>query len=197
MIRISAYLLVAVGVFGGSFLVADPPHAEKSAPNILIAVADDWSYEHAGAYGCSWVKTPSFDRLAQQGILFTNAYTPNAKCAPSRACILTGRNSWQLGAAGNHWCYFPPEIRSYPEALARAGYFVGFTGKGWAPGIAKDAKGNPRQLTGKPFQARRVKPPTRYISKIDYASNFEEFLDAVPKGRPWCFWYGGSEPHRG
>src|SRR5271170_2220548 len=99
-------------------------------PNILFAVADDWGYGHAGVYGCRWVKTPAFDRVAAQGLLFTHAYTPNGKCAPSRACILTGRNSWQLGAACNHWCYFPPDIRVFTEALTLAGYSVGYTGKG-------------------------------------------------------------------
>ena len=65
-------------------------------PNILFAIADDWGFGHAGAYGCKWVKTPAFDRVAREGILFTRAFTPNAKCAPSRAIILTGRYSWQL-----------------------------------------------------------------------------------------------------
>ena len=51
-------------------------------PNILFAIADDWSFGHAGAYGCKWVKTPAFDRVAREGILFSRAYTPNAKCAP-------------------------------------------------------------------------------------------------------------------
>ena len=51
-------------------------------PNILFAIADDWSYGHAGAYGCKWVKTPAFDRVARGGVLFQRAYTPNAKCAP-------------------------------------------------------------------------------------------------------------------
>ena len=81
--------------------------AESSPPNILFAIADDWSYGHAGAYGNRWVQTPAFDRVARDGILFTHAYTPNAKCAPSRACLLTGRNSWQLKDACNHICLFP------------------------------------------------------------------------------------------
>jgi arylsulfatase A-like enzyme len=69
------------------------PAAEQARkPNILFAVADDWSYGHAGAYGCQWVKTPALDRVARAGILFTHAYTPDGKCAPSRACIITGRN---------------------------------------------------------------------------------------------------------
>ena len=52
---------------------------------ILFAIADDWSFGHAGAYGCTWVRTPAFGRVAREGILFTRANTPVAKCAPSRA----------------------------------------------------------------------------------------------------------------
>jgi N-sulfoglucosamine sulfohydrolase len=78
-------------------------NARQPRPNILFAVADDASWPHMSAYGCRWVRTPAFDRVAREGVLFTNAYTPNAKCAPSRACILTGRNSWQLEAAANRW----------------------------------------------------------------------------------------------
>lgn len=166
-------------------------------PNILFALADDWSYGHAGAYGCAWVRTPAFDRVAREGVLFNNAYTPTAKCAPSRAAILTGRNPWQLKAAANHWCTFPPEFRTYPEALAEHGYSVGMTAKGWAPGVAKDGEGRPRQMAGKPFNRRTLTPPTPAISKNDYAANFEEFLDASPTNRPWCFWFGSTEPHRG
>ena len=171
---------------------------DKSAmrPNILFAIADDWGFGHAGAYGCSWVKTPAFDRVAREGLLFTNAYTPTGKCAPSRAAIITGRNPWQLKAAANHFCFFPPEFKSYAEALAELGYFVGKTGKGWAPGVVNDAHGQPREPAGKPFEKYSTTPPTPDISKNDYAANFADFLKAAPKDQPWCFWYGGHEPHR-
>jgi arylsulfatase A-like enzyme len=166
-------------------------------PNILFAIADDWSFGHAGAYGCDWVETPGFDQVARQGILFTHTFTPNAKCAPSRACLLTGRNSWQLKDAGNHVCYFPAEFKSYPEALAEKGYTVGYTGKGWGPGIANDAEGRPRKIAGQAFQKKKTQPPARAISNNDYAANFEQFRQTVPEGTPWCFWYGALEPHRG
>ena len=170
--------------------------ADSDRPNILFCIADDASFPHMGAYGCSWVKTPAFDRVAANGLLFTNAYTPNAKCAPSRACILTGRNSWQLKEACNHIPFFPAEFASYPEVLARNGYSVGKTGKGWAPGVAKDAEGKNRKMTGQGFDAVRTKPPAKFISGIDYAGNFEQFLKASRDDQPWCFWYGGFEPHR-
>jgi len=165
-------------------------------PNILFCLADDWSYPHASAYGCTWVRTPAFDRVAREGILFTHAYTPNAKCAPSRSIILTGRNSWQLKEACNHNCEFPLEFKVVTEVLEEKGYFVAKTGKGWGPGRARDASGQPRPLLGQSFDRRTVKPPTSAISRNDYAANFADFLAAKPKDRPWFFWYGSTEPHR-
>jgi arylsulfatase A-like enzyme len=178
------------------FTVAAILHAATAAPpNILFAVADDWG-AHAGAYGTKWVKTPTFDRVAREGILFNHAYTPSAKCAPSRACIVTGRNPWQLKEAANHICYFPQEFKSWAEALTEHGWFVGYTQKGWAPGVAVDAAGKPRLLTGVAFNEHKAPPPTSGIAPNDYAANFTAFLDAAPTGKPWCFWYGGAEPHR-
>ena len=165
-------------------------------PNILVVLADDWGRGDAGVYGRTWIQTPAFDRLANEGLRFDNAYTPNAKCAPSRAAILTGRNSWQLKEAGNHAGYFPLEFKTYPEVLGKHGYFVGMTGKGWAPGTARDADGKWRKLTGQAFDKRKVPAPTNGIDANDYAANFTDFLDAAPKDAPWCFWMGVREPHR-
>ena len=181
-----------VFLHGAAFAQAAAP----ARPNILFALADDWGFGHAGAYGCTWVKTPAFDRVARDGVLFTQAYTPTAKCAPSRASILTGRNPWQLKAAANHWCFFPPEFKTYAEALEANGYFVGRTLKGWSPGVAKDASGKERHMAGRPFNKRKLTPPTKGISNNDYAANFADFLDASPTNQPWCFWYGCVEPHR-
>ena len=126
----------------------------------------------------------------------TRCYTPNAKCAPSRSCILTGRNSCQLDEACNHWPYFPVKFKSYAEALIDNDYHVGYTGKGWAPGIALDANGKRRHLPGPPYSRLKTKPPAKAISPTDYAANFEAFLEDQPKDKPFCFWYGGHEPHR-
>jgi arylsulfatase A-like enzyme len=169
---------------------------QKSRPNILFCIADDASYPHMGAYGCDWVKTPAFDRVAKQGILFTNAYTPNAKCAPSRSCILTGRNSWQLEQAANHWCTFPDKFKTYAEVLTENGYHVGYVAKGWAPGVVGEIDGKPRQLTGTPYNDKKTTPPTGAINSSDYAANFADFLADKPAEQPFCFWYGSTEPHR-
>lgn len=168
----------------------------KAKPNILFAIMDDATWEHMSAYGCEWVNTPAFDYVANNGILFNRAYTPNAKCAPSRACILTGRNSWQLEEAANHWPLFPPKFKTFPEAFAEHGYHVGHTAKGWAPGIAKQVDGEPRNLIGKKYNQSTLTPPTTAISKIDYTSNFKSFLDDRSTEQPFFFWYGSTEPHR-
>lgn len=168
-----------------------------SRPNILIAIADDQSFPFAGAYGCEWVQTPAFDRIASEGVLFTNCYTPNAKSAPSRACLLTGRYSWQLEEAGNHIGYWPEnQYPTFCEVLLRNGYYAAFTGKGWAPGNPRTLDGKPRQLTGQPYQQHRLTPPTSKISSNDYAANFAQFLEQKPKDQPWVFWLGSHEPHR-
>lgn len=187
---------LALAAFAALLTPVSAETEKPRPPNILFAIADDWG-AHAGAYGTPWVKTPGFDRIAREGALFTRAYTPNAKCAPSRAIVLTGRHSWQLEEAGNHMAFFPAKFKSWPEALMDHGWHTGITGKGWGPGIANDAEGNPRQITGVPYNQRKAKPPANAISGNDYAANFVDFLDATPEDAPWCFWYGATEPHRG
>src|SRR5512140_2496400 len=115
---------------GAASLRAQP----AKRPNILFVIADDWSYPHPNAEGHSWIKVPAFGRVAREGVRFTNCFTSDPKCSPSRATILTGRNSWQLKEAVTHYSVFPNEFAVYPAELEKAGYFSGLTGKGWGPG---------------------------------------------------------------
>jgi arylsulfatase A-like enzyme len=80
--------------------------------------------------------------------------------------------------------------------LLEKGWHMGITGKGWGPGIANDASGKPRLITGKQFDKRKAEPAAKTMGKNDYAANFVDFLDAAPQNAPWCFWYGSTEPHR-
>ncbi|WP_439130879.1 sulfatase family protein [Polaribacter sp.] len=167
---------------------------ETQRPNILFCIMDDAS-PHMSAYGYDWVNTPAFDKLAANGILFTNAYTPNAKCAPSRASLITGRNSWQLEEGANHVNNFPAKFRTFPEVLRENGYKTGKTGKGWGPGDPGKINGEKRLLIGESYNTIKTKPWANKMSNEDYASNFNEFLkDTTDK--PWFFWYGAREPHR-
>jgi len=164
-------------------------------PNILFAISDDQSWRHTGAIGDKIVKTPAFDQVASQGVLFHNAISASPGCAPSRAAILTGRGPWQLEEAGTHASYFPRKLTVFPDLLEAQGYHIGLTGKGAGPCYWEDSgwKHNP---AGPPYDKRQFDKVPQGINKNDYASNFADFLTAKPKDRPFFFWYGGHEPHR-
>ncbi len=148
-------------------------------PNILFCISDDQSWLHVGAYGDRVVKTPNIDRIADNGALFTNAYCAAPSCTPSRASILTGQNIWRLEEGGNLWSTLPAKFPIYTDLLMESGYHVGFMGKGWGPG-----KFEPGGRTHNPAG------PQKY-------ENFSEFRKAAPEGKPWCFWFGSHDPHRG
>ena len=146
-------------------------------PNILLVIADDWGWPFAGPYGDPVVKTPNFERVAREGVLFTRAFVSSPSCTPSRSALLTGQHFWRLEESANLWSTFQPKFRTYPEILRDAGYFIGSSGKAWGPGDLKAAgrEGNP---AGPGFQG------------------FPKFLEARPKGQPFAYWLGSSDPHR-
>ncbi len=166
--------------------------SQTKRPNILVIMGDDISRTSMSVYGCKYIKTPNFDRIANEGVLFTNAYVCNPKCSPSRACFLTGRYSWQLEEACNHIPVMPPKWKFYPELLEQSGYSIGFTGKGWAPGVFY-GEHNP---AGWEYNNISCTPPYQGISKQDYAANFEDFLNKMNSNKPFCFWFGTHEAHR-
>ncbi|MBI4876862.1 MAG: sulfatase, partial [Acidobacteria bacterium] len=163
--------------------------------NILFAIADDQSWLHTSSAGDLVVKTPAIDSVAEKGVLFTNAISGSPGCAPSRAAILTGRGPWQLEEGGTHASLFPGKLRVYPDLLREAGYHTGMSGKGAGPANWRDAgwKHNP---AGAEYNRLRFDQTPAGISPVDYAANFDQFLKERPAGQPFCFWYGGHEPHR-
>jgi len=167
--------------------------AEPVRPNILLCIADDASMKSFGAYGDTFIRTPAIDQLSREGAVFANAYNGNPKCAPARASLVTGMFSWQLKEAANHWPKFPQEFVFYPHLLMAEGYHVGFTGKGWGPGVYQ-TEHNP---AGPVYNDLTTKPPYGGINKIDYAGNFAAFLERKEADQPFCFWLGVKEPHRG
>ncbi|WP_372807603.1 sulfatase-like hydrolase/transferase, partial [Pontiella sp.] len=172
-------LACVAGALSTGRVPAEPAAASAERPNILFCIADDASMSTFGAYGGTMVQTPAFDRLAEGGVLFRNAYNCNPKCSPARACLVTGRYSWQLEEACNHWPRFPEKFSFYPHLLKDAGFHVGYTGKGWAPGVC--AGENP---AGQAYNDIKLKPPYSGIRNIDYAANFAAFLNQNPDGRP-------------
>lgn len=189
-------LIIGCVCLGGCFLQSTKS-ATQQRPNILFVIADDQSYPHASAYGSSVFRTPAFDSIAKQGVLFTNAFVAAPQCSPSRAAILSGRNIWQLAEAGTHSSYFPSNIPVFTEALVAAGYFTGFTGKAWGPGNWQDAGWSQNPVGPAYNQERYPTVPYQGLSRNDYPANFERFLESKPADQPFFFWFGSHEPHRG
>ena len=182
------YSLVVL-IFVGTAL-----RASDSPPNILIAISDDQSWPHASAYGNRSTQTPAFDRIAREGVLCNNAFVAYPSCSPSRASLLTGRYPWQIEHAGNFSSSFPPKYPVYTDILEDAGYWVGYTGKGWGPG---DWRGTGRLRNPSGTEYNRFKNPSPDgISPNDYTRNFEAFLEKRPHRKPFVFWFGATEPHR-
>lgn len=145
-------------------------------PNILLLLADNWAWPHASAAGDPYVRTPTFDKLAAQGALFTHAFAPNPSCSPSRSSLLTGQETHRLGPAANLYGPLSSRHATFVQELAKAGYFTGFAGKGWGPGTPADG-GYSQNPCGAQFP------------------DFESFLKARPKNQPFCFWFGSRDPH--
>lgn len=92
-------------------------------PNILFVFGEDWGMD-TGAYGNTVVSTPVFDRLAEEGVLFTHAFATAPSCSPSKASVLTGQMHWRLGASVSHSneveSMLNVRYRTYADALLGA-----------------------------------------------------------------------------
>ncbi|MEZ4776429.1 MAG: sulfatase-like hydrolase/transferase [Bacteroidia bacterium] len=188
----NALLLVLLSIWVAHLTGQDSP---RSRPNILFIITDDHSWLHTSITGSKTVKTPYIDQIAREGILFNHGYVPTPSCTPARAAILTGQEIWRLEEGASLHGPLATKFAVYPDILEKAGYHVGFTGKGWAPGEFAIA-GRVRNPSGTAFNRHKTKDISSALSSIDYAANFNEFINTRQSGQPFCFWVGFFEPHR-
>ena len=144
------------------------PHAAISAeapkplrPNIVIILADDLGWGDLGCYGATKVQTPHCDRLAKEGMRFTDAHSPCSVCTPSRYNLLTGRYAWRTWVkTGCVWAddpLFIDESRTtLPSLLRSAGYVTACVGK-WHLGFGKPGMAGWDSVVG-PDYNRDLKP---------------------------------------
>jgi arylsulfatase A-like enzyme len=110
----------------GGQLSAEPP-------NIIFILADDLGYGDLGCYGQRQIQTPNLDRLALEGMRFTQCYAGSTVCAPSRCCLMTGRHTGHATIRGNALVPLRPEEVTAARVLKSAGYATGLIGK-WGLG---------------------------------------------------------------
>jgi N-sulfoglucosamine sulfohydrolase len=157
-------------------LSAAAVESRKRRPNILLLLADNWAWPHASFYGDPVIRTPTFDRLAKEGVVFTHSFAPDPSCSPSRSHLLTGQEAHRLGEAASLYGNLAPSVPTYTGLLEKSGYLVGFSDKGWGPGFPEKSgwKHNP--------------------AGVSYP-DFGTFLKARSAGQSFCYWFGSHDPH--
>ncbi len=213
----SAFLISWVAAVSMRALIAAPA---VDRPNILFAFADDWG-KYASAYADlepgpgpnAVIKTPNFDRVAREGVLFTNAFVTSPSCTPCRSSLLSGQYFFRTGRgailSGAEW---DASIPSYPLLLRdQAGYHIGQTYKVWSPGTPRDAPYGEREheyesagsrfnqfsqnVTAMVEQGKSIAKAKQTLYD-EVLANFDSFLEARPEGQPFCYWFGPTNVHR-
>ena len=148
--RITPPAIIVVALLAVQFHHAHPALAEPSGkPNFVIIMADDMGYAGLSCYGNPYFKTPHLDRLAKEGLKFTDFHSSGAVCSPTRAGLVTGRYQQRTGVDGvvnadpKHPYYKRGLAQSevtFANVLGEAGYATGLFGK-WHFGYLAQADG--------------------------------------------------------
>lgn len=205
-------------VCGMALVVAASVHAAESRPNILLLFADDWG-RYASCYAPldgpggmnDVVRTPHFDAVAREGVIFRRAHVSAPSCTPCRSALLTGQHFWRTGTGsilrGAVW---DATLPSFPPLLEQAGYHLGYAHKVWGPGSPANAPFERRHAVATPGgrinqfsqHATRLVEKGRGIEEAkaeilaEARDTFREFLANRPGEAPFFFWFGPTNVHR-
>ena len=174
-----AHFLIASATISSSSMAYS-----KSKPNFILIIADDVSWNDFGCYGNKVVRTPHIDRLAQEGIIFTNAFLTASSCSPSRCSIISGKYPHSNGAAELHTPLPSSEV-PFPLVLKEMGYYTAQAGK-WHMG----------EDTYRAFFKYTDKNKFGYDNGNGGEANWIPFLKERPKDKPFFFWFAAYDAHR-
>lgn len=187
-----------IGVIAWLFPVLLSAQSRSKPPtNIVFILSDDHSAPFLSSYGYPSIKTPNIDRLAQEGIRYTRAYTTAPQCVLSRAALMTGRSTLDIQMT-RFSAPLPAEVTTYPELLRKAGYFTGICGRTFHLNGARVVKESADVFDKYGLET--------FKSRVDYLAmsansdtinrQYTEFLDKAPRNRPFFLQVGYSDPHR-
>lgn len=196
MLTRSCMAVLVVAVLFAAAARADDP----ARPNILLVLSDDQSVPHVGCYGNFDIKTPNLDRFAAQGLRFDRAYVTCPQCVPSRASMMTGRSPIAVQMT-RFSAPLAAEYKVFPELLRAQGYYAGVAGRtyhldGAGPNrMPPESKAvfDRHELITFPRRLDYVKTTGR---RPEMLAQYREFLDRVPRGKPFVLQLCFSDPHR-
>lgn len=177
-ISLSIFFL-SILFFYWSKSIAQSPNTKP--PNIIFIIADDISWDDIGSYGNANIRTPNIDKMAKDGLRFTNVFLTTSSCSPSRISILTGRYPHNTGAAELH-TPVPAHLAYFPEVLKNKGYYTSLAGK-WHEG-ENSARAYDTLLVDK---------------KMNGEGGEEQWINLLrsrPKNKPFFFWLATYDAHR-
>ncbi len=176
-------------------VLAEPQHPR---PNIMLIIADDMAWDDCGAYGHPTIRTPNIDRLAAEGMRFTNAFLTISSCSPSRASIITGQYPHNTDAEQLHWP-LPAEQQTFVELLKKAGYWTAAAGKWHLGDAVKDRFHYIREADVSGFQLPTGTDKTKGAMVAKEKSGCEHWVSTLrsrPKDKPFFLWLAALDPHR-
>ena len=193
--------------------------AEEKRPNFLFVFADDWG-RCASAYArldgpgtyIEVIKTPNFDRVASEGVLFRRAFVSAPSCTPCRSALMSGKHFWMTGRSsilrGAIW---DGSNLAYPMMLKEAGYHMGETYKVWSPGTPVDAPYGAGKFAYEKAGGRfnqfstnvtklhaegRTIEQAKQVLYDEIRQNFDDFIGDRKSGEPFSYFFGPTNVHR-
>lgn len=174
------------------------PEEAATPPHLILIIADDMAWDDCGAYGHPNIRTPNIDRLAKEGMRFTQAFLTTSSCSPSRASIITGTYPHQTDAEQLHWP-LPGDRVTFVEQLKAKGYWTAAAGK-WHLGDAVRDRFDyiaAENTAGFVLQSGTEKAETEQ-PKSD-GSGCQQWLPTLqkrPADQPFFLWLAAVDPHR-
>jgi len=195
--------LLFIGGFCSSALLTSCSKEKEQTgrPNIIFMMSDDHAYQAISAYSDHLIETPQIDRLAEEGMIFTNACVTNSICAPSRATILTGKHTHLNGKIDNRLPFDTSNV-TFPQLLYEAGYQTAMFGKlhfgnnpkGFDEYKILPGQGdyyNPQFITNKGDTTIQG-----YVTDIITDLTIDWFDKRYDQGKPFLLMYLHKAPHR-